>query len=79
MTYSDKSWPMPPGTHYRTLAARLRARAKTEESPQLRAELKHLAQCYVRLAEQADRNARTDVSYEPMLRNGFGDLGGAPA
>jgi hypothetical protein len=70
---------MTPATHYRILAARLCARARTEESPQLRAELEHLAQCYVRLAEQADRNAQTDVSYEPILRSGFGDFGGEPA
>ena len=30
---------MTPATHYRTLAAQLRTRAKTEDSPQLRAEL----------------------------------------
>lgn len=70
---------MTPATHYRTLAAQLRTRAKTEDSPQLRAEWHHLAQCYIRLAEQADRNSRTDVSYEPILHNGFGDLGGEPA
>ncbi len=70
---------MTPATQYRTLAARFRARARTEESTQLRAELGHLAQCYVRLAEQADRNAQNDVSYEPILRNGFGDFGGEPA
>ncbi len=70
---------MTPATHYRTLAAQLRARARTEEAPQLRAELDHLAQCYVRLAEQADRNSQTDVSYEPILRTRFGDFGGEPA
>lgn len=70
---------MTPATHYRTLAAQLRTRAKTEDSPQLRAEWHHLAQCYIRLAEQADRNSRTDVSYEPILRNCFSDLGGEPA
>jgi hypothetical protein len=70
---------MTPATHYRTLAAQLRTRAKTEENRQLRAEWDHLAQCYVRLAEQADRNSHTDVSYEPILRNVFGDFGGEPA
>jgi hypothetical protein len=70
---------MTPATHYRTLAAQLRTRAKTEDSPQLRAEWHHLAQCYIRLAEQADRNSRTDVSYEPILHNGFNNLGGEPA
>jgi hypothetical protein len=70
---------MTPATHYRTLAAQLRSRARTEENRQLRAEWEHLAQCYVRLAEQADRNSRTDVSYEPMLHPRFGDFGGEPA
>jgi hypothetical protein len=70
---------MTPATHYRTLAAQLRTRAKTEENRQLRAEWDHLAQCYVRLAEQADRNSYTDVSYEPILSNVFGDFGGEPA
>ena len=70
---------MTPATHYRTLAAQLRSRARTEESPPLRAEWNHLAQCYIRLAEQADRNTQTDVSYEPILRSSFGDLGSEPA
>jgi len=70
---------MTPATHYRTLAAQLRSRAKTEESPQLRAEWEHLAQCYIRLAEQADRNSHTDVTYEPILRGGFGEFRGEPA
>jgi hypothetical protein len=67
---------MTPATHYRTLAAQLRARAKTEENRKLREEWNHLAQCYLRLAEQAERNSRTDVSYEPMLRTDVGDFGG---
>jgi hypothetical protein len=70
---------MTPATHYRTLAAQLRTRAKSEQSPQLRAEWEHLAQCYIRLAEQADRNSLTDVSYEPILRSAFGNFGGEPA
>jgi hypothetical protein len=41
---------------YAKLAAHLRAKARSEESPSLRAEWEHLAQCYVDLAEQADRN-----------------------
>ena len=32
-----------------------------------RAELEALALAYLRLAEQADRNAKTDVVYEPPL------------
>ena len=63
---------MTPATHYRTLAAQLRSRARTEDNRQLREEWDHLARCYLKLAEQADRNSRTDVSYEPMLRTDFG-------
>ena len=70
---------MTPATHYRTLAAQLRARAKAESNRQLRTEWDHLAQCYVRLADQADRNSRTDVSYEPMLRTDWGGFSGEPA
>jgi hypothetical protein len=63
---------MTPATHYRTLAAQLRSRARTEDNRHLREEWDHLARCYLKLAEQADRNSRTDVSYEPMLRTDFG-------
>jgi hypothetical protein len=41
---------------YARLAAHLRDKARREESPNLRAEWEHLAQCYVDLAEQAARN-----------------------
>lgn len=70
---------MTPAAHYRTLAAQLRARAHHEENAQLRAEWEHLSRCYVRLAEQADRNCQTDVTYEPILRARLGDVGGEPA
>jgi hypothetical protein len=70
---------MTPAEQYRTLAAQLRARAQKEESRQIRAEWEHLARCYVRLAEQADRNGQTDVTYEPILRPRLGDFGGEPA
>ena len=49
---------------YRTLAAHLRARAAREQRPMLRTQWAKLAQCYVRLAEQADQNSRTDIVYE---------------
>ena len=64
---------------YRKLAAQLSAKARYEQSPELRAEWYHLAQSYLRLAAQAERNARTDVSYEPVLRPRLDDLGGGPA
>jgi len=68
---------MAPGAPYRRLAAQLRAKARTEPSPMLRTEWEHLAGCYVRLAQQAERNSKTDVTYEPSWR--FVDLEGGPA
>ena len=68
---------MSPGAQYRKLAAQLRAKARAERSSVLRAEWEHLANCYIRLAQQAERNSRTDVAYEPILR--FGNLDGEPA
>jgi hypothetical protein len=50
---------------YRSLAAQFMARARVEQNPKLRAEWDFLAVCYLRLAEQAERNGRTDVVYEP--------------
>jgi len=43
-----------PAEQYTKLAAHLRAKARREESPTLRAEWEHLAQCYIDLAEQTD-------------------------
>jgi hypothetical protein len=60
---------MAPGARYRKLAAQLRAKARAEESSVLRGEWEHLAKCYVRLAEQAEQNSRTDITYEPILRS----------
>lgn len=51
-----------PAERYRNLATKLRAEASNEECPELRVELEHLAQCYVLLAKQADRNSQTDVN-----------------
>ena len=45
----------------------------------MRAQLANLSQCYVRLAEQADHNSRTDIVYESAHSNRSGDLGGKPA
>jgi len=53
---------------YRKLAAALRAKARDERSADLRAEWENLALCYLRLAEQAEQNGRTDATYEPLLR-----------
>ena len=70
---------MTPADHYKKLAAQLQAKARDEESSDLRAEWNHLARSYLRLAEQADRNHRMDSRYEPILGRRQGDFGGEPA
>jgi hypothetical protein len=50
--------------HYRALAAQCDAKAKQETDWKVRAEWEHMARSYHRLAEQAERNAQTDVIYE---------------
>ena len=55
---------MSPADRYRALAAHLRARATQETNLLLRGQWANLAQCYVRLAEQADANSRADITYE---------------
>ena len=52
---------------YRSLAAQFMARARSEQNPKLRSEWDFLAVCYMRLADQAERNGQTDVVYEPPL------------
>jgi len=69
---------MNPADRYRSLAAHLRARAVAEPSPILRAQWAHLAECYVRLAEQADQNSRADIVYEFDRSNRRGSSGGEP-
>jgi hypothetical protein len=66
---------MTPADRYRRLAVELSAKARNEKSPQIRAEWDHLAQSYLRLAAQADKNDLTDVTYEPGLRTERGGLG----
>ena len=70
---------MSPADRYRALAAHLRTRATQEASPLLRSQWAKLSQCYVRLAEQADENSRTDIVYEFDRSNGRGGFGGEPA
>ena len=52
---------------YRRKAAEFHAQAQraTSLSPYLRVEFENLAKAYLRLAEQADRNAGADIVYEP--------------
>lgn len=61
---------MTPADHYRVLAAQFMARAKVEQNLTLRSEWQYLGVCYLRLAEQADRNSQTDVVYEPPPKGG---------
>jgi len=55
---------MPAGDEYRNKAAEIMEKAKDEADPRLCAELAKLVYAYLRLAEQADRNALTDLVYE---------------
>ncbi len=52
------------GDEYRGKAAEITARAHQETHLLLRAELERLAMAYLRLADQADLNAQTDIVYE---------------
>ena len=53
---------------YRIKAAEFAALARAEAEPSLQVEFARMAASYLRLAEQADRNALTDVIYEPPFR-----------
>jgi hypothetical protein len=55
---------MPTGDEYRSKAAEIMERVRAETEPRLSAELAKLAYAYLRLADQADRNALTDLVYE---------------
>ena len=56
---------MSPAERYRMRAAEFRAQARVQTNSSIAADFKHLAECYLRLAEQAERNGATDVVYEP--------------
>jgi hypothetical protein len=59
---------MTPAAQYRVLAAQLRERAREDaDSAHLAAEWNHLADCYLQLAEQAERNGSPDVTDNPIL------------
>jgi hypothetical protein len=55
---------MPTGDDYRIKAAELYAKAKMEASEAIQAQLESLAMAYLRLSQQADRNAQNDITYE---------------
>ena len=59
---------MTPAEQYRSLAAKLDAKAKVEADPQIRAEWNHLAMNYLRLAIQAERNKAGGAAHQPLLR-----------
>ena len=59
---------MASGDAYRAKAAELVGKATRETDDHNRANLYALAQSYLRLADQADRNAKTDVTYETPTR-----------
>ncbi len=50
---------------YRNRAAELHEEAETAVTPETAVELKQLAHVYWRLAQDAERNAMTDLVYEP--------------
>ena len=47
---------------YRAKAAEFLGKAEAETEPIVRTEYERLVKWYLRLAEQADRNAKTDVT-----------------
>jgi len=53
------------GDQYRIRAASFHARALCTRSPRLGIQYENLSKAYLRLAEQADRNAATEIVYEP--------------
>jgi hypothetical protein len=53
------------GDQYRIKAAEFHARAQSGATPRIRVQFENLAKAYLRLAEQADRNERVDLVYEP--------------
>ena len=55
---------MTPGNEYRAKANEFMAKAKGETNPSLRLQYEQFARSYLKLAEQADRNRRTDLVYE---------------
>ena len=50
------------GDEYRIKAAELHAQAQCHTTSKLRVQFENLAKAYLRLAEQADRNDRADLS-----------------
>jgi hypothetical protein len=53
---------------YRIQAAGPRGASTRRKACNVRKELLQLSKLYLRLAEQADKNSRLDVTYEPPFR-----------
>lgn len=56
---------MSTGDEYRIKAAEFHARAICQTSARMKKQYEDLSRAYLRLAEQADRNARVYLVYEP--------------
>ena len=57
---------MPAGDHYRARAKEFSAEAEKQNEPHLRSKYENLAESYLRLAQEADKNALTiDVELPP--------------
>ena len=56
---------MTPGQTYRDKADEFAAKSKAARNPQLQAQHAGMAAAYLRLAEQADRNAVNNLSCDP--------------
>ena len=59
---------MTPADQYRVKAGDLAALARAERDPFQKAEYERLSLSYLRLAEQADRNSKTDIVwFDPLI------------
>jgi hypothetical protein len=56
---------MDTGDHYRVKAAKFHAQAQSATNARLKRQFEDLSRAYLRLAEQADRNATVELIYEP--------------
>ncbi|HZP70641.1 MAG TPA: hypothetical protein VFB29_11925 [Pseudolabrys sp.] len=70
---------MSPAERYRALAAHLNTRAARETNPARQAQWTNLAQCYARLADQAEHNSRIDIVFGIDRSGRRPDSGGEPA
>ena len=56
-------------SEYREKAAAMAAMAERETDPKRRAELQNLERSYLRLALQADKNAKANIAYETPVQD----------